>query len=216
MSRIQLQNDEMDEQKILEEIYRKIEPGKAAPKPGSLYAKGPEIAQHSREIEAKISLEQERIAKEFGKSLEILSSREKVENDIVLVDGEGKLKRQILQAGSISRNSKFWDPLTICYVNIQAKTESGFVFIDEMVEEYSFVLGRANEAKGLELAVARMNLGERSMIYCQPEYGYMSSKRPQNISKDDVLIFDVCLLRTEKDSPYWEMSSDQLIQKAEK
>lgn len=95
-------------------------------------------------------------------------------------------------------------------VLIRGTTENdNTVFLDSLSEEFEILIGRGEVAKGLQMALTSMKVGERAVITCSPEYGYSDLRRPDGVSKEDSLRFDVELLRHEKEPNLHEMSFEE-------
>lgn len=58
----------------------------------------------------------------------------------------------------------------------------------------------AEIAKGLEMAVSTMNVGEKALVKCGPEYGYSKTRRPAQLTEGEPIEFEVELVRFEKAS----------------
>ncbi len=72
----------------------------------------------------------------------------------------------------------------------------GRVIESHMHEERDFILGRANTATGVEMALSTMKCGERARVEILEggdKYGYPDSKRPKDVEKVSYSLQLVCL-----------------------
>lgn len=88
------------------------------------------------------------------------------------------------------------------WVNIKGQTNSGIVFDDHLFEEIDFVLGQANQPRGIEMAASTMRHGEHAIIEIHdPQYNYSKSKCP-----------DACpLTMDDSNADEWPLRFDLII-----
>lgn len=97
------------------------------------------------------------------------------------------------------------------YVSLRGELEDGTVFIDTQKEEHDFILGQAQVAKGLEMAVVGMGVGEQAKLDIGEGYGY-SSRRPELVPEDCKRLFmEVELFRYEKEKNLHQMQEEEKI-----
>ncbi len=85
------------------------------------------------------------------------------------------------------------------------------MFQSSLNEEFDFMLGQAQTATGLEMAVAHMSVGERAHVRCGHKSGYSATRRPPNVPADTPLWFDVTIERYEKEKNLHEMKSREKL-----
>ena len=84
---------------------------------------------------------------------------------------------------------------------------SPILFVDTGVEEIDFILGHASQARGLEVALTAIAIGETARIICSPKYGYSPVRQPDVFSHPGtVLEFIVTVHRTESTKNLHEMT----------
>jgi len=89
-----------------------------------------------------------------------------------------------------------------CWITIVGTAADGTEFLSAPFEEVSFLLGRGFFAKGLEMSVATMLVGEKALVVIKdPEYGYSEQHMPETLPKENVfpLTFEVALHYCEKE-----------------
>eukprot|EP01083_Nonionella_stella_P167953 565762_1 len=71
------------------------------------------------------------------------------------------------------------------WINMKGETANGNVFKDELFEEVSLLLGKAEESKGIDQALVTMKHNEHAIIeiYDIEKYGYPMNKSPLKCPK---------------------------------
>jgi FKBP-type peptidyl-prolyl cis-trans isomerase len=92
------------------------------------------------------------------------------------------------------------------------RSSSGAVWLSSMGEEFSFTLGQAQAAQGLEMAVAYMSVGERAHVWADAAHAFTNAtRRPADVPADAALWFDVTLTRFEKEPNLHQIKSDEKV-----
>jgi len=89
--------------------------------------------------------------------------------------------------------------------------KKAITFLSNLDEEYDFILGQAQVAKGLEVALVGMRMGERAILKMPASYGYSDTRRPKQVPANASLIFTVHLRRTEKEKNLHEMTIEDKL-----
>lgn len=121
---------------------------------------------------------------------------------------DGLLRKALLKHG----DGEMPPPMNRVYATLKGYLTDGTVFIDTGDEETDFVLGKGETATGLQMAVCTLHCGDVARVYCGKSYGYSDFRRPKNVPKDAPLIFEVGVLRHEKDPNLVDMSVEQKIE----
>lgn len=58
-------------------------------------------------------------------------------------------------------------------------------------EMFEFTLGKGQVIKGWDKGVATMQIGEKAILKCSPEYGYGAAGSPPTIPPNATLLFEV-------------------------
>ncbi|OWR43675.1 hypothetical protein KGM_210582 [Danaus plexippus plexippus] len=100
-------------------------------------------------------------------------------------------------------------------VELEGKLTDGTVFDNRTV---SFVLGEGAEINichGLERAIEKFNLSEKSILTIQPKYAFMSEGNSEmGVPPNAVVEYTVKLVSFEKAKEPWAMSADERVQQA--
>eukprot|EP00474_Spongospora_subterranea_P010247 CRZ10705.1 hypothetical protein [Spongospora subterranea] len=94
-------------------------------------------------------------------------------------------------------------------MSISCKESPDVTVFDSPHEEVDFCLGRSETARGLEMCLGTMKIGERAIVSCTSEYGFNDANRPAGMqlpSTSCTLLFDVTLHRWETESNLWDIS----------
>ncbi|GIY14827.1 peptidyl-prolyl cis-trans isomerase FKBP4 [Caerostris extrusa] len=92
-------------------------------------------------------------------------------------------------------------------------------FEDRIFEECEkeFILGECCNAhiiEGIELALFKFHLNEKSLIYLKSKYAFDKGSEEFKIPADATIIYEVTLLSFEKAKEVWEMNSDDKLEKS--
>jgi len=93
-----------------------------------------------------------------------------------------------------------------CYMGTNPE---GTIFIDSPHEEVDYMLGHAQAARGLEVAIATMCVGETVLVRTTTGSCYSSARRPADVPPDAVLEFLFTLVRVEKEKNLHEMTFEE-------
>jgi hypothetical protein len=127
------------------------------------------------------------------------------------VTGDGGVIKRVV-AAPFDAASPTVPVMNRVYVLMHARVsdaDGGALFIDsDVVGEVGFILGRAEQAKGVEMAVCAMRCGERAELTMTAKYGYSRTRRPADVPEAATLVIDVTVVRFEKENNLHQMSVD--------
>lgn len=120
--------------------------------------------------------------------------------------------RHIIEQGSGSENPNDGAQVT---VELQGKLQDGKVFDTRTV---SFTLGEGSESnicEGIERALEKFTLGEKSRLTLQPKYAYKSEGNSEmGVPPNSVVEYTVKLVNFEKVKESWAMDGAEKLQQA--
>ncbi|ESL07061.1 peptidylprolyl isomerase [Trypanosoma rangeli SC58] len=102
----------------------------------------------------------------------------------------GGLFKTVLVAGTGTRPVKD-AKVTVHYVGTLEADGSKFDSSRDRGEYFEFTLGRGQVIKGWDKGVATMQIGEKAVLKCSPEYGYGAAGSPPKIPANATLLFEV-------------------------
>jgi len=127
-----------------------------------------------------------------------------------LSEGKGCLMKRTEVVGEQNGMCPTYD--SIVKVNYSVKTTDGTLLSKKNNAE--FVIGSANVAEALELAVLSMKKGEKANITASPEYGYPEGEPADNIPPNSNLLFQIELLDFKKEEPQLLLTPDEKLEGA--
>lgn len=72
-------------------------------------------------------------------------------------------------------------------------------FVSSGADEVDIMLGHAQSARGLEVALSALHVGDSALIRCSPSYGFPATKKPEEVPPAAPLEFAVTVGRCEKE-----------------
>ena len=127
------------------------------------------------------------------------------------VTDDGGVLQYVLQAG----DGPLIQPLHRVYMLARASTapSSAGPYIDRLTDdELDFILGQAQQPRGLEMALCSLHVGCHVLLRIRgSDYGYSSTRRPAAVQASDILHFELRVARQEKEKNLHQMTVDEKL-----
>ena len=128
------------------------------------------------------------------------------------VNNDGGVLQCVLEAG----DGPLVQPLNRVYMLARASTgpPDAALFLDRLADdELDFILGQAQQPKGLEIALCSLRVGCHVLLRIRGgDYGYSNTRRPAGVEADNALHFELCVARQEKEKNLHQMSAEEKLQ----
>lgn len=122
--------------------------------------------------------------------------------------------KRIVQPSNIP-NAALCQPLYRISIQIIGKFGDGTIFIDSGADERDLILGHGTLARGMEIGLSTMYIGEHSRFYMNSTYGWSNNNknRPDLLQRDDVrdMYYDIHVVRQEFEPNIHQMSINDKI-----
>jgi tetratricopeptide (TPR) repeat protein len=89
------------------------------------------------------------------------------------------------------------------------------VYVNSTPDEVDCMLGHAQAARGLEIALATLRVGDTALVRCSPTFGYTATRRPDDVPPSAPLEFLLTVTRCEKEPNAHELTADGRLAWAE-
>eukprot|EP01084_Bolivina_argentea_P174260 301872_1 len=124
-------------------------------------------------------LSQENIDTTVLKDKEYIYYTDDKERNVCNITADALVKK-IIVASNESGERVSQHILGRVWINIKGQTANGTVFTNELFEEVSLILGKAEQSKGIDQALVSMKHGEHAIIeiYDVEKYGYSVNQSP--------------------------------------
>jgi FKBP-type peptidyl-prolyl cis-trans isomerase len=110
--------------------------------------------------------------------------------------GDGGVRKIFVAPGHESVALSIGDEVSAYLIgkvkDVDSRAET--TFLNYSTTPFTFRFGKNQIVRGLEIGIASMKLGEKSVFHVQPEYGYGDDLPWRAVSQNDTLIFEVELL----------------------
>ena len=108
---------------------------------------------------------------------------------------DGGVRKKFLFPGHASIALSDGDEVSI-YLTGTVKTPDNdtITVLNHSNVPFTFKFGKGQVVSGLEMGVSSMKIGERSLFYVRPEYGYGDDLPWKHVGSNDTLIFEIELL----------------------
>ena len=129
-----------------------------------------------------------------------------------VTSADGGVLQFVLEAGE----GAVIQPLNRVYMLARACTGSPTAtpFLDRLADdELDFILGQAQQPKGLEIALCSLRVGCQVLLRIRgSDYGYSNTRRPAAVEANDGLHFELRVVRQEKEKNLHQMTVDEKLQ----
>jgi hypothetical protein len=109
--------------------------------------------------------------------------------------GDGGVHKKFLSPGHAGLALSVGDEVSVYLIGTVTTPDGETItFLNHSSAPFTFKFGKGQVVSGLEMGVATMKTGEKSLFYVRPQYGYGDDVPWKNIGVNDTLVFEVELL----------------------
>jgi len=120
-----------------------------------------------------------------------------------LLDPSGGLKKLVLKTGD-SESPAEGEKVSCHYSGFLRTTGEMFDSSRERDDVFKFEIGKGSVIKGWDIGIATMQVGERAILRCKPDFAYGEKGSPPKIPADATLDFVVQLKDIQQYEPVWD------------
>jgi len=120
-----------------------------------------------------------------------------------LLDPSGGLKKLVLKSGD-SEPPKDGEKVSCHYSGFLRTTGEMFDSSRERDELFKFEIGKGAVIKGWDVGIGTMQVGERAILRCMPDFAYGEKGSPPRIPESATLDFVVQLKNIQQYEPLWD------------
>lgn len=113
-------------------------------------------------------------------------------------------------------NAQLCPPLWRITISIVGKLEDGTTFIDSGSDERDLILGQASQAKGVEIGLSTMRVGEHARLYMSSDYGWHNqNNKPELLRNNELnnvdMYYDIKVIRVEHEKNIFKMTLNEKL-----